>query len=153
MLPSTTVFLENLPMPHDITSFKWFSPERICSKLIQLASYSLMIQGQQSFAQQKDKVVACEWRYKHSLTSLECYEYASKTKQLRDTVIVGHAFTNVSLTIMMLPLAYFRPFSVCGLFTACWNYLYLSWNLYHPWMDVTIKCNFNQEQARRMEEL
>ena len=76
-----------------------------------------MIQGQQSFAQQQDKVAVCKWRYKHSLTSLECYEFASKTKQLQDTVIVGHAVTNVSLTVMMLPLAYFPPFSVCGLFT------------------------------------
>ena len=58
-----------------------------------------------------------KWRYKHSLTSLKCYEYASKTKQLQDTFIVWHAVTNVSLTMMMLPLAYFRPFSVCGLFT------------------------------------
>ena len=78
-----------------------------------------MIQGQQSFAQQKDKVDVCEWRYKHSLTSLECYEHASKTKQLEDAVIVGHAVTNVSLTMMILALAYFRPFSVCGLFTTC----------------------------------
>jgi len=85
--------------------------------LIQLASYSLMIQSQQSFAQQQDKAALCEWRYKHSLTSLECYEYASKTKQLQDTVIVCHAVTNVSLTVMMLPLAYSRPFSVCGLLT------------------------------------
>ena len=30
-----------------------------------------------------------------------------------------HAVTNVSLTIVMLLLAYFRPFSVCGLFTTC----------------------------------
>ena len=77
-----------------------------------------MIQGQQSFAQRQDKVAVCEWRYKHSLTSLECYEYASKTKQLQDTVIVGHAVTNISLTMMKLvPLAYFPPFSVCGLLT------------------------------------
>ena len=69
-----------------------------------------MIQGQQSFAQQKDKVAVCEWRYKHSLTSLECYEYASKTKQLQDTVMVGHAVTNVSLTIMMLPFRIFSTF-------------------------------------------
>ena len=75
-----------------------------------------MTQGQQSFAQQQDKAAVCERRYKHRLTSLECYEYASKTKQLEDTVIVGHAVTNVSLTVMMLPLAYFPPFSVCGLF-------------------------------------
>ena len=60
----------------------------------QRASYSLMIQGQQSFAQKQDKAALCERRYKHSLTSLECYEYASKTKQLQDTVIVGHAVTN-----------------------------------------------------------
>ena len=76
-----------------------------------------MTQGQQSFAQQQDKVAVCKWRYKHSLTALECYEYASKTKQLQDTVIVCHAVTNVSLTVMMLLLAYFRPSSVCGLFT------------------------------------
>ena len=78
-----------------------------------------MIQGQQSFTQQQDKAAVCEWRYKRSLTSLECYEYASKTKQLQDTVKVGHAVTNVYLTMMMLPLAYFRPFSVGGLFTTC----------------------------------
>ena len=66
-----------------------------------------MIQGQQSFAQQQDKAALCERRYKHSLTSLECYEYASKTKQLQDTVIVGHAVTNVSLTmIKLLPLPF-----------------------------------------------
>ena len=41
--------------------------------LIQLASYSLMIQGPRSFAQHQDKVAVCKWRYKHSLTSLECY--------------------------------------------------------------------------------
>ena len=76
-----------------------------------------MIQGQQSFAQQQDKVAVCKWRSKHSLTSLECYEYASKTKQPQDTVIVCHAVTNVSLTVLMLPLAYSRPFSVCGLLT------------------------------------
>ena len=77
-----------------------------------------MIQGQQSFAQQQDKVAVCKWRYKHSLSALECYEYASKTKQLQDTVIVGHAVTNISLTMMKLvPLAYFPPFSVCGLLT------------------------------------
>ena len=76
-----------------------------------------MIQGKLSSAQQQDKAALCEWRYKHSLTSLECYEYVSKTKQLQDTVIVGHAVKNVSLTVMMLPLAYFPPFSVCGLFT------------------------------------
>ena len=77
----------------------------------------IQLQGQQSFAQQQDKVAVCKWRYKHSLISLECYEYVSKTKQLQDTVIVGHAVTNVSLMVMLLPLAYFRPFSVCGLFT------------------------------------
>ena len=55
-----------------------------------------MIQSQQSLAQQQDKAALCEWRYKHSLTSLQCYEYVSKTKQLQDTVIVGHAVTNVS---------------------------------------------------------
>ena len=76
-----------------------------------------MIQSQQSLAQQQGKAALCEWRYKHSLTSLECYEYVSKTKQLQDTVIVGHAVTNVSFTVMLLPWAYFRPFSVCGLFT------------------------------------
>ena len=76
-----------------------------------------MVQGQQSFAQQQDKVTVCEWRYKHSITSLEYYEYASKTKQLQNTVIVGHAVTNVSLTTMKLPLACFGPFSVYGLFT------------------------------------
>ena len=65
-----------------------------------------MVKGQQSFAQQQDKAAACKWRYKHSLTSLECYEYASKTKPLQDTVIVGHAVTDVSLTMMMLQLAY-----------------------------------------------
>ena len=26
-------------------------------------------------------------------------------------------------------------------------------NLYHPWTDATIRCNLNQEQARRFEEL
>ena len=93
--------------------------------LFQLASYSLMIQSQQSFAQQQDKAALCEWRYKHSLTSLECYEYASKTKQLQDIFIVCHAVTNVSLTVMMLRLAYFRPFSVCGLFTTFRNCLYV----------------------------
>ena len=41
--------------------------------IIQLASYSLMIQGQQSFAQQQNKAALFKWRYKHSLTSLECY--------------------------------------------------------------------------------
>ena len=54
----------------------------------QLTSYSLMIQGQQSFAQQQDKaayVVSC--------------------------------------------------------------------NLYRPWMEVNIKYNLNQEQARRIEKL
>ena len=112
-----------------------------------------MIHSQQSFAQQQDKAAVREWRYKHSLTSLECYEYASKTKQLQDTAIVGHAVTNVSLTLMMLPLAYFWPFSVCRLFTTCWNYLYVSSNLYRPWMDVNTKCNLNKEQARRIEEL
>ena len=56
-----------------------------------------MIQGQQSFAQQKDKVAVCEWRYKHSLTSLECYEYASKTKQLQDTVKVSKLFHTASI--------------------------------------------------------
>ena len=61
-----------------------------------------MIQSQQSLAQQQDIKALCKWRYKHRLTSLECYEYASKTKQLQDTVKVGHAFTNVSLTMMML---------------------------------------------------
>ena len=77
-----------------------------------------MIQGQQSFAQRQDKVAVCEWRYKHSLTSLERYEYAPRTKQIQDTVIVGHAVTNVSLTMMkLLPLANFPPFSVCGLVT------------------------------------
>ena len=76
-----------------------------------------MIQSQQSLAQQQDKAALCEWRYKHSLTSLQCYEYVSKTKQLQDTFIVCHAVTNVSLTVMMLRLAYSRPFSVCGLFT------------------------------------
>ena len=75
-----------------------------------------MTQSQQSLAQQQDKAAVCKWRYKHNLTSLECYEYASKTKQLQDTVIVGHAVTNVSLTMMkLLPLAYFPPFAVCGL--------------------------------------
>ena len=77
-----------------------------------------MIQGQWSFAQQQGKAAVCDWRYKHSLTSLECYEYASKTKQLQDTATFGHAVTNVPLTMMMLPLAYFPPFfSVGGLFT------------------------------------
>ena len=38
----------------------------------------------------------------HNLTSFECYEYASKTNQLQDTVIVGQAVTNVSLTMVML---------------------------------------------------
>ena len=52
-----------------------------------------MIQSQQSFAQQQDKVAVCKWRYKHSLTALECHEYASKTKQLQDTFIVCHAVT------------------------------------------------------------
>ena len=85
--------------------------------LIQLASYSPMIQGPQSFAQRQDTVAVCKWRYKHRLISLECYEYASKTKQLQDTFIVCHAIKNVSLTVMMLPLAYFPPFSICGLFT------------------------------------
>ena len=107
-------------------SFKWFSPESICSILMQLAGYSLMIQGQQSFAHQQDKVAACERRYKHCLTSLESYEYASKTKQLQDTVIVGHAVTNVSLTVMMLLMAYFPPFLVCGFLTTFLNYLYVS---------------------------
>ena len=69
-----------------------------------------MIQGQWSFAQQQGKASVCDWRYKHSLTSLECYEYASKTKQLQDTATVGHALTNVPLTMMMLLLAYFPPF-------------------------------------------
>ena len=69
-----------------------------------------MIQGQQSFAQQQDKVALCEWRYKHSLTSLQCYKYVSKTKQLQETVIVGHAVANVSLTVMTLPLADFHLF-------------------------------------------
>ena len=108
-------------MPHDIMSFKWFSPESICSLTDTIMLTVIMIQVQQSFAQQKDKVAVCEWRYKHSLTSLECYEYALKTKQQQDTVIVGHVVTNVSLTIMMLPLAYYRPFSVCGLFTTCYT--------------------------------
>ena len=85
--------------------------------LIQLASYSLMIQSQQSLVQQQDKAALSERRLKHRLTSLKCYEYASKTKKLQDTVIVGRTVTNVSLTMMMLPLAYFPPFSVCGLFT------------------------------------
>ena len=77
-----------------------------------------MTQSQQSLAQQQDKAAVCKWRCKHSLTSLECYEYASKTKQLQDTVIVGHAVTNISLTMMkLLPLAYFPPVSACGLFT------------------------------------
>ena len=44
-----------------------------------------MTQSQQSFAQQQDKEAVCKWRYKHGLTSLECYEYASKTKELHDT--------------------------------------------------------------------
>ena len=131
-----------------------FTKRVFAVSLIQLASYSQMIQSQQSLAQQQDKVGVCKWRYKHSLTSLECYEYASKTKQLQDTVIVGHAVTNVSLTMMkLLPLAYFWAFSLCGLFTTFWNYLYLSCNLYRPWMDVNIKYNLNQEQARRIEEL
>ena len=72
-----------------------------------------MIQGQQSFAQQQDKAALCEWRYKHSLTLLECkkcYEYVSKTKQLQDTVIICHAITNVSLTVMMLHWHIFDPF-------------------------------------------
>ena len=76
-----------------------------------------MIQSQQSLARKQDKAALCEWRYKHSLTSLQYYEYVSKTKQLQDTFIVCHAVKNVSLTVMMLPLAYFRPFSVCGLLT------------------------------------
>ena len=78
--------------------------------LIQLASYSLIIQSQQSLAQQQGKAALCEWRYKHSLTSLQCYECVSKVKQRQDTVIVCHAATNVSLTVVMLPLACFRPF-------------------------------------------
>ena len=96
-----------------------FRPRAFAVSLIQLASYSLMIQlqSQQSLAQQQDKTAVCKWRYKHSLTSLECYEYVSKTKQLQDTFIVGHAVTNVILTVILLPLACFRPFSVCGLFT------------------------------------
>lgn len=112
-----------------------------------------MKQGQQSFAQQQDKVAVCKWRYKHSLTALECYEYASKTKQLQDTFIVFQAVTNVSLTMMMLKLAYFRPFPVCGLFTTFKNYLDVSCNVYRPLMDVSVKCNLNQEPARRIEEL
>ena len=113
-----------------------------------------MIQGQQSFAQQQNKAARCEWRYKHSITSLEYYEYASKAKQLQSAAtIVGHAVTNVPLTIMMLPLACFRPFSVYGLFTTYRDYLYVFCNLYHPWMDVILKCNLNQERARRIEEL
>ena len=72
-----------------------------------------MIQSQQSLAQQQDKVAVCEWRYKHIITSLEYYECASKTKQLQNTVTVGHAVTNVSLTIMMLPLACFEPVDGC----------------------------------------
>ena len=79
----------------------------------QLNKIELMIQSQQSLAQQQDTVAVC----KHRLTSLECYEYASKTKQLQDTFIVCHAVKSVSLALMMLPLACFRPFSVCGLFT------------------------------------
>ena len=95
-----------------------YAKNQFAVSLIQLASYSLTIQGQHSFAQQQDGVAVCEWRYKYSLTSLQCYEYASKTKQLQDTVIVGHAVTNVSLTMMkLLPLAHFPPFSVCGLYT------------------------------------
>ena len=94
-----------------------------------------------------------KWRYKHSLTSLQYYEYVSKTKQLQDTFIVCHAVTNVSLTVMLLPLAYSRPFSVCGLFTTFWNYLYVSCNVYRPLVDVNTKYNLNQEQARRIEEL
>ena len=45
-----------------------FRPSVFAVWLFRLASYSLTIQGQQSFAQQQDKV------------ALGCYEYASKTK-------------------------------------------------------------------------
>ena len=31
-----------------------------------------MTQSQQSLVQQRDKAAVCRWRYKHSLTSLEC---------------------------------------------------------------------------------
>ena len=66
-----------------------------------------MIEGQQSFAQQQGKAAVSQWRYKYSLSSLERYEYASKTEQLQDTVTVGPTVKNISLTMMMLPLAYF----------------------------------------------
>ena len=69
-----------------ITSFKWFSAESVCS-ITNPTCQLLTNDGQQSFAQEKDKVAACEWRYKHSLTLLECYEYASRTKQLQDTLL------------------------------------------------------------------
>ena len=70
-----------------------------------------MIQGQQSFAQLQDKVAVDN---KHSLTSLECYEYASKTKQLQDTVIVDHAVTNISLTMMeLLQICVFVEANIC----------------------------------------
>ena len=47
-----------------------------------------MIQSQQSLAQQQDKAALCEWRYKHSLTSLQCYEYVSKALiHIRNTVM------------------------------------------------------------------
>ena len=65
-----------------------------------------MIQGQQSFAQQQEKAAVCEWKYKHSLTSLDCYEYASKTKQFQ-----------------------FKTLLISG--SRC-----CKCNLYRPWMDV-----------------
>ena len=144
MLPSTAIFLWSLPIPPDITSFKWFSPESFCSMTVPTC---------QLLTNDTGSTVLCATARQSNLTALECYEYASKTKQLQDTFIVCHAVTDVSLTMMMLPLAYFRPFPVCGLFTTLKNYLDVSCNVYRPLMDVNVKCNLNQEQARRIEEL
>ena len=90
------VFLQSLPIPHDITSFKWFSPESFCSiadPTCQLFTDDTIARSTVLCATTRQSSFMYKWRYKHSLTALQCYEYVSKTKQLQDTVIVGHAVT------------------------------------------------------------
>ena len=112
-----------------------------------------MIQGQQSFAQQQGKVAVCEWRYKHSLTSLECNQYASYKTASRHRYSGSRCykcfFDDDHATI-----------TIFSTFFSLWivhNFLKLSVRflqyIYRPLMDHNTKYTLNQEQARRTEEL
>lgn len=70
-----------------------------------------------------------------------CLEYASRVNNFKNVFILGHAVTDVSLMMMVLPLVCFGPFSV---YISKHN---VSYNLCRPPMNVTMRYNINQEQA------